>query len=341
LHEIPWVRKRLYSRVFFSLGNFLTIKLLEQWLRSASHVVLNKPQIVCVHGERFFGLLPILFVLKLFGFIERILWDQRELTTAFLGGNTYKLKVLKWLISLCDGVAMANIERKEIVTTALILNQKLEEKIYCIANYPDLNFLNLQIESTTVPTATVMEQIKHRYIYLQSPTEPERFFHNTVEAVLNHNNIQLLVSGRVSNSDRATLVEKFGKIIEQKVIFIGLIDPYHLPVFMDNALASCVFYDKSSLNRMYCAPNRLYQSISRGVPVLVGDNPPLKNIVEQTQSGVVIDGDGSDSKVISEGISRILGNEKKLRESARISRMFFSWESQSNTIKDYFLGKSA
>lgn len=338
-NDIPWVRKQLFCRLIFSSGRFLLIKLIEQWVRSALYVINKKPEVVCVHDERFFGLIPILYILKHFGLIERLLWDQRELPTTFLGRNKYKLKTLRRLLLLCDGVAMANKERKEIVVDQLKLQFDVVSKIHCIANYPDLNFVNAKLDLEEISCNEIFNSINKPYIYLQSPTEPERFFHNTVEAILRHENLQLLVSGRVYESDIAKLVEKFGEIINKKVVFTGLIDPFHLPFFIDNAVASCIFYDKSSLNRMYCAPNRLYQSISRGIPVLVGDNPPLKNTIEATKSGIIIDGDGAKTDAIARGISEILKNQENLKEHARRARKNFSWENQIEIVENFFCAR--
>lgn len=334
----PWVRKRLFTRRFFKSGSFLWVKLFEQWMRSAVAVLLKRPSIVCVHDDRFFGLIPILCLFRFFRLIDRVIWDQRELPLFFLGGSRLKYSILEALVYLCDAVAMANQERKEIVATSLGLNQQLLDKIHVISNYPDLDFVNLKIDTTTAPTQFLSDVRGSRYLYLQSPTEPDRFFHNTVEAILSHANLKLVISGRVGELERLALLAKFGSTINKKIIYIGLIDPYELPVFMENALASCVFYGKNSLNQMYCAPNRLYQSLARALPLLVGDNPSLKNIVDTTKSGVVIDGDGGDVDAISDGIFKIIANEVEFKKNAKLVQKEFSWEGQNYSVLAFFYG---
>ena len=132
---VPWVRHKLISRLLFDSGRSLLTKLIEQWVRSALYLLKAKPDVVCVHDERFFGLIPILRILKKFGVLRRVLWDQRELPTTFLTKNSFKRRVLKTLLTLCDGVAMANSDRKAIVIDMLKLSRKTSHKIHAFRYY--------------------------------------------------------------------------------------------------------------------------------------------------------------------------------------------------------------
>ena len=55
---VKWKRKKLFIREITKSGSLIFFKLLEQWARSAIFILFNRPSVVCIHDERFFGLIP-------------------------------------------------------------------------------------------------------------------------------------------------------------------------------------------------------------------------------------------------------------------------------------------
>lgn len=50
----------------------------------------------------------------------------------------------------------------------------------------------------------------------------------------------------------------------------------------------------------------MFQNVINGNPVIVGNNPPMKDFVENGGYGVVVDIDGSDVEKIKTGIKTLL-----------------------------------
>ena len=94
-----------------------------------------------------------------------------------------------------------------------------------------------------------------------------------------------------------------------------------------------MFYKNSSPNSWYCEPNRLFQSVINKVPVVVGNNPPLKEYVEKNNCGVSVDTDGSNIDLILDGINQVLSERDSYVES--ISKHDIAlWSGQEDVIED-------
>jgi hypothetical protein len=104
--------------------------------------------------------------------------------------------------------------------------------------------------------------------------------------------------------------------------------------YIDNTIASVIFYQSSNRNSFLCAPNRLYQALARGIPVIVGCNPPMKNLVERLKNGVVLEDDGKDSTQVYNGLMELFNNYLLYAEHAKYNKNLFKWEKQSYVINE-------
>ncbi|RLD54245.1 MAG: hypothetical protein DRJ01_18285, partial [Bacteroidetes bacterium] len=115
--------------------------------------------------------------------------------------------------------------------------------------------------------------------------------------------------------------------------FTGMVPQLEMVKYIDNAYASIVLYSQEvGMNFKLCAPNRLYQAISRGIPVIVGNNPPMKSILEKTKSGVVLSDDGQNMINIINGIKYLQKNYSKYKENSLKTRKLFLWNTQKDKI---------
>ena len=102
-----------------------------------------------------------------------------------------------------------------------------------------------------------------------------------------------------------------------------------------------VFYKNTGPNNWFCEPNRLFQIVNNGYPVVSGANPPMKEFVERGGYGISIDTDGTDVQKIIEGIKYVLENYNAIKQNIEKNSGSVLWESQEPTIKkltNLFLG---
>lgn len=64
--------------------------------------------------------------------------------------------------------------------------------------------------------------------------------------------------------------------------------PYHLEI-TSYAQLGITFYRPDSLNKVYCAPNKIYEYTGFGIPVLCNNIPGLINTIGNSESGMCVD----------------------------------------------------
>ena len=87
------------------------------------------------------------------------------------------------------------------------------------------------------------------------------------------------------------------------------------------------------LNYRFALPNKLFDYIQAGIPVLVSNLPEMKSLVNQYQIGENID--KHEAKHIAEKIKYMLGNEDKMnfwRENAKKAATILNWENEKHVI---------
>lgn len=85
------------------------------------------------------------------------------------------------------------------------------------------------------------------------------------------------------------------------------------------------FYKNTNLNNYYCAPNKVYDYLMTGLPIITNSYPGLVDVVEKNRVGVCIDRITSDSMRIA--INEIKNGRMWLNIDQEL-KMKYSWEAQ-------------
>ena len=122
--------------------------------------------------------------------------------------------------------------------------------------------------------------------------------------------------------------------IEEKIIFLPPVPPDELLVHTASAFVGVTLLEDTCLNHRYALPNKLFEYLMAGIPVVASDLPEIRNVIQAYNVGVLVD--ASKPEAVAEGINRII-NEPGLREqrSANIPLVFetFSWKNASQELK--------
>jgi glycosyltransferase involved in cell wall biosynthesis len=227
---------------------------------------------------------------------------------------------------------MANEERKHLIQQ--LLGEDLLVSIEVLRNYPDEEFINLARQE--LPPIVQEWLAGEAYLLAQGGANPGRHLKDLVQAVLSTRDFKLIVVGPYDSQQVSQLNAKYGLPLSDTVLFTGFVPQMEMVSYIDQALASVVFYDTTITNSNLCAPNRLYQAISRGVPVIVGTNPPLRSVVEFCACGVVVE--PSQPGQIAAAIEQIAANRAVYRDRAASHSSTFVWETQMNVLGRVALG---
>ncbi|MEA5005228.1 MAG: hypothetical protein VB022_02330 [Rikenellaceae bacterium] len=109
----------------------------------------------------------------------------------------------------------------------------------------------------------------------------------------------LLLLGKEQEFDYVRKIKK----IYNKVIHIPYIPAPDYLIFSTIAHIGYVCYEPTSLNNVYCAPNKINEYAAYGLPMIGNDIPGLKYLFEKSNFGIIVD--VSDIECIKNGIIEI------------------------------------
>jgi glycosyltransferase involved in cell wall biosynthesis len=319
----------LWSRSLLPSAKGLGVKTAELYVRFAAMVLQEKPEVLWIHDLSMSGFVPLGCLLKSAGRMRKLVWDQHELPSDRTLASGWKMRALKWLMSLCDAIVVANHERCVLLVERYGKGGGPPFRV--IENFPDATFSALPKGELPVKIQSWLQGMP--YLLTQGGGEPGRMLEESVEAVMRLQSVKLVVVGRFPESARRHLRVQWGEALDQFVLFTGMVAQMEMNRYIDRALASIVFYKQTGMNEWLCAPNRLYQAVCRGVPVLVGWNPPLRDFVEKTGAGIALETDGTDVDAILRGIQCLVEGREPFAQKAEQAKASFLWNTQDPILK--------
>lgn len=319
---------RLTTRRLLPHKRGLIVKTLEMYIRFLWNILRVHPRKIWLHNFEMAGLVPLCCIMKKTGFIDWLVWDQHELPPSKVLNNAGLLGIFKTILSACDSIVVANAERQEYLLS--FLGRDYGERLHVLENLVDRKFATMP--KGTLPKELVQWLNGMKYFLAQGGANPGRHLEELISAIMRLDSVKLIVVGPYQAERFKALQMRWGERLAEKVYFTGLVPQMTLVNYIDNALASIVLYSQDDANSRLCAPNRLYQSLCRGTPVVVGSNPPLANTVQRLGCGVVLSSDGRDVDDICLGLRELLFNREKYKENTEKNRLEMTWESQVETI---------
>lgn len=111
--------------------------------------------------------------------------------------------------------------------------------------------------------------------------------------------VKILIVG--AGDERKNLEEKKEKLNASNVFIMGAVPYSYLYPIIAGCDIGYLYYPNEGLNNINCAPNKVYEYASAGLPVVANNNPGLLYYLEKFKNGVA-----SDS--IKTAIETVLGN---------------------------------
>jgi glycosyltransferase involved in cell wall biosynthesis len=119
-----------------------------------------------------------------------------------------------------------------------------------------------------------------------------------------------------------------------RLIVLPAVPPDALPSWLAGADLGACLIQPTTLNHRLSTPNKLFEAIAAGVPVLAADLPAIASIVGSTGAGVLVD--PTDVGAIREALRGLLADPDRraqLAAAAReAARTEFSWELESRRL---------
>ncbi len=228
-----------------------------------------------------------------------------------------------------------------------------------IADYMEKNFsiprplilMNCPLSSHFKDTPTVSgEDIKRiealkrqgkKILLIQGRITPERGFEEFIEAIrlLGDDIIGLIVGGGPLQKPLEQQVQA-DKTLAKKIIFTGQIPFDQLLNYTRLADVGFIMTQNTCLNSYFSLPNKLFEYMLVGIPIVASNLLEIRNILEKYNIGIVVN--ERDPVDIADKMTEFLADATNYRtmgkNALRISREKFIWEKQAIKLVDCYKG---
>ena len=319
-YGIPYESIKLKTRDKLPSAKFLFIKSLEYYLQIRKK--LKEYDLIWAH-EVYTYIFPLL------GQKGKYIWDQHEIPDRF--EHSFLRKIFHFIEKKCLYMIHANEFRKAYLYDNGLIKFKSKHKI--IRNYPDTTFLKTKLLAHERGYKEFVSWLNgEEYVYLQGLSSERRYPYNTVQSILKETNLKIVIVGGFEENAKEILMKEFGSQLNDRVFFRGMVDQLDIPSYIKDAKFSMVLYDTLTANNRFCEPNRMYQAISLGVPVIVGCNEPMKELVEKYQFGIALDHDGKDLNDLKLNVGELYANIDHFKMKIEENKSQIVWENQESKL---------
>jgi glycosyltransferase involved in cell wall biosynthesis len=175
---------------------------------------------------------------------------------------------------------------------------------------------------------------KSRILLYQGGLTANRNLESLIEAMTFITN-DCIVLVMLGNGDiKQKLIRASFKLgVSNRIFFIEAVPQDELLNITAQATLGIIPYLATCLNTFYCTPNKLFEFIAAGIPILVNNLPELKDIVETFHLGWVTD--LSNSKKIAAKVEKILSNEIDIQHRQNNTKRAFKtvcWEVEEKKL---------
>jgi glycosyltransferase involved in cell wall biosynthesis len=193
-------------------------------------------------------------------------------------------------------------------------------------------------ENSEIPSRQALGLPEDKKIVLLqgSGINVQRGAEEAVEAMQYLDNVLLLIVGGGDVLPvLKTMVEKLS--LSDKVKFVSRQTPEKLAGYTANADIGLTIDKDTNINYRFSLPNKLFDYIYAGVPVLATPLVELKNIIQHYEIGDFIE--NHDPEHIADKIKEMLGDEKRMnlyKENTRKAAAELNWENEKKTLVEIF-----
>lgn len=121
--------------------------------------------------------------------------------------------------------------------------------------------------------------------------------------------------------------------VAERVHFLGATDPANIVALASHATIGLVTVENTGLSYLLSLPNKLFECVQAGLPVLGSDFPEIRALLAERDAGVTCD--PSDPAAIARAVTGLLGDRARLArlaDNARRAGAELTWESEQATL---------
>jgi len=214
-------------------------------------------------------------------------------------------------------------------------NQKYKVPISVVKNVPfkskKIDKQDVQSHSFLLDTKLNLDMSKKNIIY-QGSLNKDRGIQLMIRMML-HVDAKLFIIG--SGDLKKELIELVSNLsLTKKIIFLGRIPFQHLKLITPKFDIGLSFEEDTCLSYRYSLPNKIFDYIQAGVPVLVSELPEMSKIVKDYNVGEVLK--YRDPKKIAQQLNHIFLKKDFFEKNLIIAQNKFCWELEEKNLINVF-----
>ena len=253
---------------------------------------------------------------------SKIIYDCREIYSDLYAHR--KKPLLKQICKIYESYFMKKVD--EIIVTAdsdkQILTKKYSlidnEKWHIIYNYPKYTNLVNNKMNFNLPGNTI------KVIY-QGVIQKGRGIKQLIELTHYSNNISSVILG--SGPEKNQYVQLTKKLnLEEKIIFIDSVDYLDVFKYTQGCDIGWCMIDTKGKSNQNALPNKLFEYVMMGLPVISSNLPNIKKIIDCHHVGKIINNYSLEN--IEKEIIDLMKNKKNPKQYNNIIKQYFSFELQ-------------
>jgi glycosyltransferase involved in cell wall biosynthesis len=151
-------------------------------------------------------------------------------------------------------------------------------------------------------------------------------------------NCHLVCMGPGSDSFKNSLSEvAISEGVEKRFYFFGPVPSSEVVAYSSGADIGIATIENACMSYYLCSPNKLFEYMNAGLPVIASDFPELKKVIVECDIGLTVD--SSSSKLIAKVISELLKDPQRLQQmsnNALKNAHRYSWEKESRKLRELY-----
>jgi len=294
--------------------------------------VLEREQADIYHAHDL-NTLPLAFMAqRRFG--GKIIYDSHELYTETSSISRLERRISRIMEKYLIRRAHAVITVNESIANELAQRYKVDKPLV-VMNCPPRRLSDGKEQSNCIQQALGLNEDTPIILY-QGGFSPNRGLENLVLSTrfFAKGVLVLMGWGKLESRLRGLAEDLY---LTDRVYFLDPVPQEVLLEYSASAHVGVIPYQYVGLNNYYTTPNKLFEYIASGLPVVGSNFPELKRIIEGYELGKTFNPD--DPKEIANAINYVLSDEtryKEMKKNALKAAKIFNWENESKKLLEIY-----
>ncbi len=254
---------------------------------------------------------------------KKLVYDSHELFTEVPELENKRKKKDIWLFIEKKFITKADASYTVCNPIAEHYNKKYGINMAVVRNLPFLSYFPNDYEN------------RERILIYQGALNKERGIEMMIDAMQYINDYKLILAGKGDlETDLKSQVED--KNLTHKVVFTGNLDFTELKEITKTARLGFSLEQGKSLNYKYSLPNKIFDYIQSGVPVICSDLPEMREVINDNKVGIV--SQCSTGEELATEVNNLLNSDDILQyhSNCQVAAQKLNWENEQRVLKSIF-----